>query len=145
MIFMPIFTIFMFFVAFLGREIDLIILLCLSCFSDSLLVFAVLFFIPGMPVAIWRIGFISLVLTCGFVYPLCSVLLRQFTIEDIKIHGNDPCHIVLYSCQRRQGNEKYFKVKEDLPIDEMRINAQEIKPSMGVFLPVKDERERKII
>ena len=46
--------------------------------------------------------------------------------------------MVLYSCQRRQGNEKYFKLKADLSAGEKRINAQEIKPSMGAFLPVRD-------
>ena len=102
------------------------------CFCSSLLVFDVLFFIPGMSVATWWIGLISLVLTCvvGCFLSMDSRKPTEYLAQ------NDSSHRVLYPCKR--GNEKYFKLKKDLSAGERRINAQEIKPSMGVFLPVRD-------
>ena len=134
----PIFTILAFLMTFIAKnkaDRNLFIgLFILSGFFDSLIVFDVLFFIPGMPVTIWWIGLISLVLTCVVVCPLSSICSRKIGAADID--RTDPYHLVLYPCKR--GNDKYLKKKKDLSAGEIRINAQEIKPSMGIFLPVKD-------
>ena len=94
---------------------------------DLLFVLAVLYFIPGVPLVILRFGIGS----C-----MTIVILNLYWLTLALLSKNCNKKIRLYPC--KQGDKKYFKLEEDLSAGETRANAQEIKPSMGVSLPVRD-------